>query len=143
MTRAKFFIKGAISTRYISGMIGKHGENSGLGAHVIFLGQVRSDKKNKKVVKEIQYSVYAPMAEKEFQKIKDEAFERYPLHCLHIVHSTGKVGTGEISLAVMASAGHRKKTFEALKFIVEQIKKRVPIWKKEVYDDGSEVWIKH
>ena len=65
----------------------------------------------------------------------------YDLSCAHIYHSIGEVKAGEMSLLVMVSASHRRDTFPALKYIVEQIKAKAPVWKKEIYEDESYKWV--
>ncbi len=81
------------------------------------------------------------MAEKEIAIIREETFGKYDMSCLHIYHSLGEVKVGEVSLFVMVSTAHRQDTFSALEFIVEQIKHKVPIWKKELFEDGTHRWI--
>ncbi|HXC05048.1 MAG TPA: molybdenum cofactor biosynthesis protein MoaE [Bacteroidia bacterium] len=132
--------QGPISPAFIAESIAKHSAKTKIGAHTIFLGQVRADAHAGKIVQSIEYSAYEAMAEKEFHKIREAAFERYELSCLHIHHSVGVVKAGEISLFVFVSAVHRKEVFEACSFIVEQIKLHIPVWGKEVADDGTYVW---
>ncbi|MFI5148250.1 MAG: molybdenum cofactor biosynthesis protein MoaE [Bacteroidia bacterium] len=136
----KVLQQGPISPGFIADSIAKHSVKTKVGAHTVFLGQVRADVVGGKTVQVIEYSAYEEMAEKEFNKIREAAFEKYELSCLHIYHSTGLVKAGEISLFVFVSAVHRKEVFEACSFIVEQIKKQVPVWGKEIADDGTHVW---
>lgn len=139
--KPKYLIEGSISPELISTQAQNHQKKTGLGAHTLFLGQVRADEIDQKRVIAIEYSAYAEMAEKEIENIREEAFEKYDISCLHIYHSIGIVKTGEISLLVMVSAAHRPDAFPALQYIVEQIKHKVPIWKKEIFEDGTERWI--
>jgi len=88
----------------------------------------------------IEYSVYEDMANKEIAKICESAFAKWSLSCLHIYHSNGLVKTGEISLFVFVSAGHRTECLEAVHQIIEEIKHKVPIWKKEIMEDSSVRW---
>jgi molybdopterin synthase catalytic subunit len=81
------------------------------------------------------------MADKEIDSIRENAFAKWPLSCLHIYHSNGPVKTGEISMFIFASAGHRTECLEAVQQIVEDIKHNVPIWKKEIMEDGSAHWV--
>ena len=134
---------GAISPVFISGSIAKHSSKTNIGAHTIFLGQVRKDKISDKEVVEIEYTAYEEMAEQEFHVIREEAFSEYELTCMHIHHSMGKVKAGEISLFVFVSAIHREQVFAACSYIVEQIKSRVPIWGKEIFADGTFIWKKN
>jgi molybdopterin synthase catalytic subunit len=132
--------QGPIPPDFVSASIASHSAKTGLGAHTIFLGQVRRDEIEGKPVEAIEYSAYPEMAEKEFYKIREEAFAKYELGCLHIHHSLGLVKAGEISLFVFVSAKHRKQVFEACSYLVEQIKVRIPIWGKEITGDGSYTW---
>ena len=142
MNARNYFIQGAIDPVFIGEQIAKHSSKHDIGAHSIFLGQVRADEKVGKHVAGIEYSAYEDMANQAFSKIREEAFEQWPLNCLHIYHSTGLVKTGELSLFVFCSSGHRKESIKAMKQIVEGIKHKVPIWKKEIMvldDEGNEL----
>jgi molybdopterin synthase catalytic subunit len=136
----KVIQQGAISPQFIADSITKHSSKTNIGAHTIFLGQVRKDLIDNKEVAEIEYTAYEEMAEHEFHKIREEAFAKYDLTCMHIYHSIGNVKAGEISLFVFVSAVHREPVFTACSYIVEQIKKRVPIWGKEIFADGTFIW---
>ena len=136
----KVIQQGAISPQFIADSIAKHNNKTTIGAHTIFLGQVRNDSINDKEVVEIEYTAYEEMAEKEFHTIREEAFSKYDLTCMHIYHSIGTVKAGEISLFVFVSAVHRQQVFTACSYIVEQIKSRVPIWGKEILSDNTFVW---
>ena len=136
----KVIYMGAISPEFIAESIAKHSSKRNIGAHTIFLGQVRNDLIAGKEVTGIEYSAYEEMAEAQFYAIREEAFEKFDLSCMHIYHSSGVVKTGEISLFVFVSAKHRKQVFDACSFIVEAIKSSVPVWGKELFDDGSHVW---
>ena len=106
------------------------------GGHSFFLGQVRADRINGKIVKAIEYSAYEGMVEAEADKIKKSVLEEFDdVKSIDIVHSTGIVKAGEISLLVSVSAGHRKQAIEACSKTVELIKERLPVWKKEIYED--------
>jgi len=136
----KVFKQGAISSEFIGESIKKHQSKTSIGAHNIFLGQVRADDINGKKVTAIDYSVYEEMANQKFYEIREEAFEKFELTCSHIYHSIGKVAVGEICLFVFVSAPHRKVVFEAIEFIVERIKKDAPVFGKEVFEDETHVW---
>jgi molybdopterin synthase catalytic subunit len=136
----KVIIEGPISPQFIADSIAKHSSKTNIGAHTIFLGQVRKDEIEEKKVVAIEYSAYPEMAEKEFHAIREEAFEKYKLTCMHIYHSIGTVKFGEISLFVFVSSVHRTDVFTACSDIVDQIKNRVPIWGKEIFEDGTFVW---
>jgi molybdopterin synthase catalytic subunit len=136
----KVFVHGPISPAFIADSIGKHSTKTTIGAHDIFLGQVRNDIIEGKTVQAIDYSSYEEMAEEKFHEIREAAFSKFDLTCMHIYHSIGKVKTGEISLFVFVSSAHRKATFEACSWIVEEIKVNVPVWGKEIFDDETYVW---
>ena len=134
------FIQGAITPEFIAKAIAKHQTKTQIGAHDIFLGQVRADEIGGKKVEGIEYSAYEEMANLKFHEIREAAFKRFNLSCLHIYHSTGIVKTGEICLFVFVSSPHRKEVFEALHEVVEEIKKQVPVFGKELFEDDSYQW---
>ncbi len=137
------FIEGAISSEFIGNSIAKHQSKTAIGAHTIFLGQVRADKIDDKTVVAIEYSAYEEMAETSFYEIREAAFAKYNLSCLHIYHSLGMVKTGEICLFVFVSAPRRKVVFEAVEFLVEEIKQKVPVFGKEIFEDETYIWKKN
>ena len=141
MPEKSFFIQGPIKPKFIAEQIEMHNTKHNIGAHSIFLGQVRADETDNKKVTGIEYSTYEDMADKEIAKVRENAFEKWPLSCLHIYHSNGRVKVGEISLFILVSAGHRTECLEAVQQIVEDIKHNVPIWKKETMEDGSTHWV--
>ena len=143
MPEKSYFIQGPIKPQFIAEQIAKHNTKHNIGAHSIFLGQVRADEVDNKKVTGIEYSNYEDMADKEITKIRESAFAKWPLSCLHIYHSNGPVKTGEISLFIFVSAGHRTECLAAVHQIVEDIKHMVPIWKKEIMEDGSVRWAEH
>jgi molybdopterin synthase catalytic subunit len=137
------FVQGAISSDFIGNSIAKHQSKTTIGAHNIFLGQVRADSIDGKMVVAIEYSAYEEMAEQSFHEIREAAFAKYELSCLHIYHSLGLVKTGEICLFVFISAPRRKVVYEALEFLVEEIKEKVAIFGKELFEDESYTWKKN
>ncbi len=134
------FVEGAITPEFIANSIAKHQTKTGIGAHDIFLGQVRADVIEGKEVKAIDYSAYESMANQKFHEIREATFEKFDLSCMHIYHSLGRVEAGEICLFVFVSSPHRKVVFEALQYVVEEIKAQVPVFGKEVLDDESYQW---
>jgi molybdopterin synthase catalytic subunit len=136
----KVFIDGPVSPEFIAKSIASHSTKKDIGAHSIFLGQVRNDQIDGKAVAAIEYTAYTEMAEQKFHEIREDAFANYPLTCLHIYHSLGTVLAGEISLFVFTSAAHRTEAIKACEYIVERIKLEVPVWGKEILEDGSTVW---
>ncbi len=136
----KVFVDGPISGTDIGVSITKHQSKTDIGAHDIFLGQVRADVIDGKEVVAIEYSAYEEMANKAFHEIREAAFAKFDLSCMHIYHSLGVVKTGEICLFVFTSSKHRKMAMEATRFLVEEIKAKVPIFGKERFADDSYSW---
>ena len=134
------FVSGAISPQFIGESIAKHQSKTTIGAHDIFLGQVRADVIEGKTVAAIEYTAYEEMANKKFHEIREAAFEKFNLNCMHIYHSLGTVKAGELCLFGFVSSPHRKEVFEALQHIVEEIKVQVPIFGKELFEDESYQW---
>ncbi|MGB5172814.1 molybdenum cofactor biosynthesis protein MoaE [Eudoraea sp.] len=134
------FVQGAITPEFIANSIAKHQSKTQIGAHDIFLGQVRADKIDGKTVMGIEYSAYEDMANLKFHEIREATFEQYDLSCMHIYHSLGVVKTGEICLFVFVSSPHRKEVFEALHYLVEEIKKSVPVFGKELFEGDGYQW---
>jgi molybdopterin synthase catalytic subunit len=134
------FIEGAITPEFIANSIAKHQSKTQIGAHDIFLGQVRADTIEGKLVKAIDYTAYESMANEKFHEIRETTFSKFELSCMHIYHSLGTVNVGEICLFVFVSAPHRKEVFEALHYVVEEIKSQVPVFGKEIFEDASYQW---
>lgn len=110
------------------------------GATAIFLGHVRSSNEGREVTG-IEYSAYDEMALREMQAILDEAGERYGVPNATTKHRVGVLGVGDVSIAVVVAAPHRAPAMDALRFIVDETKRRAPIWKLEHYVDGSRQWV--
>jgi len=136
----KVFLEGPISPQFVADSISKHRSKTDIGAHNIFMGQVRADVKGGKEVTAIDYSTYREMAEKEFHEIRESAFIQFDLSCMHIYHSLGLVNAGEISLFIFVSSKHRDECYKASRFLVEEIKAKVPIFGKEIFTDNSHSW---
>jgi molybdopterin synthase catalytic subunit len=134
------FVQGPVTPGFIAQAIEAHQSKTQIGAHDIFLGQVRADRIDGKLVGAIEYTAYEEMANKKFQEIREAAFEKFNLSCLHIYHSIGTVKAGEICLFVFVSAPHRKVVFDALHQVVEDIKDQVPVFGKELFEDNSYQW---
>ena len=134
------FVEGPISSEFVGHSIAKHQSKTNIGAHNIFLGQVRADVIDSKTVKAIEYTAYEEMANSKFHEIRELAFDKFDLTCMHIYHSIGTVNAGEICLFVFVSSTRRKEVFKALEFIVEEIKARVPVFGKEIFEDSSHQW---
>ena len=134
------FMHGAISSAFIADRIQKHSIKTNIGAHSIFLGQVRNDVIDGKHVEAIEYSTYEEMALEQMHKIREAIFQKYQLTCMHVYHSLGIVKAGEISLFVFTSSQHRKAAIDACEEVVERIKKELPVWGKELFEDASYQW---
>jgi molybdopterin synthase catalytic subunit len=109
------------------------------GCIVTFIGTVR-DYSGSKNVSKMSLEVYEEMALNELEKISEEAKELFALNCVNIVHRHGELSVGENIVFIGVSAGHRDQGFEGCRFIIDELKKRVPIWKKEFTPEG-EFWV--
>lgn len=109
------------------------------GGTAAFVGTVRRGPEDGPVSR-IEYTAYEAMLEAELERIVGEVFERWPDARVAARHRLGAVAAGEVSLAVAAAAPHRHTAFEACRFVVEEAKRRLPVWKREILDDGSVSW---
>ena len=134
------FVQGPVAASFIGDSIQKHSSNNAIGAHSIFLGQVRADIIEEKKVIAIEYTAFEEMAQEKMHIIRESIFEKYLLTCMHVYHSLGKVAVGEISLFVFASSAHRKACIAACEETVERIKAELPIWGKELFDNETHQW---
>lgn len=114
-------------------------ESPEAGAVNVFLGVVRNNNLGR-AVQYLEYDAYPAMAEKVMRELGEEARARFGLEDVAVLHRTGRLEIGEASLLVAVSCGHRAESFEAGHWLVNEIKKKVPVWKKEVWEDGEE-WI--
>jgi len=105
----------------------------------VFIGTVRDATKGRTVVR-LEFEAYEPMAIKEMQKIANETFSKWPVQKLLIHHRTGVLKIGEVPVIIAISCAHRDAAFEACRYVIDTLKQTVPIWKKEVFEDG-EVWV--
>jgi molybdopterin synthase catalytic subunit len=110
----------------------------GHGALVTFVGRARDRSDDGRQVVELEYEVYPEMAEAVLVEIAGEAESRWPGVAVGVVHRTGIVPIGEAAVAIVAAAPHRSDAYEANRFVIEEIKERLPIWKRERFVDGSE-----
>ncbi|MDR6513640.1 molybdenum cofactor biosynthesis protein MoaE [Chryseobacterium camelliae] len=134
------FIQGAISPQLISESIAKHSVKKNIGAHSIFLGQIREDVIDNRVVKAIEYTAYEEMALERMRDIREDIFSRYELTCMHVYHSLGTIHAGEICLFVFTSSKHRKMAMDACDELVERIKSELQVWGKEIINDETHQW---
>jgi molybdopterin synthase catalytic subunit len=109
------------------------------GAVVSFVGLVRDHHGGRRVAR-LEYSAYGPMAEAECARIVAEAESRWPVR-IALEHRVGALEIGDAAVAVAAGAAHRDEAFAACRYLIEEVKRRVPIWKKEFYADGSVEWV--
>ena len=110
------------------------------GGFVSFEGWVRDWNEGRRV-KKLHYEAYEPLALNEGHRIVNEAFEKYPVRELRAIHRLGELELSEIAVWVGAAARHREEAFAACRFVIDQIKTRAPIWKKEFYEDGESEWV--
>jgi molybdopterin synthase catalytic subunit len=143
MSKKTVFIQGAISSEFIGNSIAKHQSKTTIGAHNIFLGQVRADDIEGNLVTAIEYSAYEEMANEKLDEIRERAFAQFDLICMHIYHSLGEVKAGEISLFVFVSATRRKQVYAATEAIVNWVKNEVPIFGKELFENDTFTWKKN
>jgi len=114
--------------------------SDGAGATSLFLGTVR-DINDGRAVTGMEYTAYGAMAERELTKIAAEAVDRFGGVALSIEHRIGVLALGDVSVAIAASHPHRRDALDATRFVIEELKKRVPIWKREHYADGTREWV--
>jgi molybdopterin synthase catalytic subunit len=110
------------------------------GAISLFVGTVREVNEGRSV-SAIEYSAYKSMASAELDRILDEAEARFGISALVVEHRIGLLGLGAVSVAIAAAHVHRAPALECTRYVIEEIKKRVPIWKKEHYADGTREWV--
>ena len=110
-----------------------------MGCAVIFLGVVRNQTEGRRVQR-LKFEVDEETAVAELKSIRDEAIERFGVEDISIVHRTGSLDVGESIVMIVAGAAHREPAFKACRFVIEELKRRAPIWKKEVTDTGA-YWV--
>jgi len=110
------------------------------GAIALFIGTVR-DTNDGRTVTGIEYTAYLAMAEAELARILAEAVRLFDRPAIAIEHRIGTLDVGEISVAIVAGHAHRAPALDSVRYVIEQLKKRVPIWKREHYSDGERAWI--
>jgi molybdopterin synthase catalytic subunit len=110
------------------------------GAVTVFAGRVRDHNHGRPVIR-LHYEAYGEMAERELVTILDETARRWTLSHLEAVHRTGTLELGELSVAIVVAAPHRATAYEASRHVIEEIKRRLPIWKREEYADGQVEWV--
>ena len=115
-------------------------QSTEFGAISVFAGTVR-DTNDGRSVTAIDYSAYTSMAESELESILAEAQERFGVMEIVVEHRVGTLAHGDVSVAIVAAHAHRAPALDCTRFVIEEIKKRVPIWKREHYADGAREWV--
>jgi len=115
-------------------------KNETCGAFVAFEGWVRNHNEGQDVLK-LEYESYKPLAVKEGERIIAEAREKFPVAEIVCLHRVGELAIGDIAVWVGVSSAHRGEAFDACRYIIDEVKHRVPIWKKEHYTDGDSGWV--
>ena len=105
----------------------------------VFIGTVRDETQGKPVLR-LEFEAYESMALREMQKIAEQTFEHWPVLSIAIHHRTGVLEVGDVAVVIAVGAAHRAAAFEACRYAIDTLKLTVPIWKKEVFEDG-EVWV--
>ncbi|MCS5489971.1 molybdenum cofactor biosynthesis protein MoaE [Algoriphagus limi] len=139
-TPKNIFVQGPISPEKIAQSVANHQSKTDIGGHSIFLGQVRKDQKENGTVVAIEYTAYEEMALQKAFEIREDIFAKYPLTCMHIYHSLGRVEVGQLCLFVFTSSKHRRAAMDACDELVERIKAELPVWGKELLDTDEHVW---
>lgn len=111
-----------------------------VGAHGWFVGVTRR-MTQQRVTEKLSFQAHAPMARRQLEQLASEAIGKFSLAHVVIVHRLGEVPVGQASVVVGCSSGHRESTFQALPWIMDRLKRDVPIWKQETYVDGSTEWV--
>jgi len=140
MQLKNIFKEGAIPASFIADSIAKHATKTEIGGHNIFLGQVRADDIDGKIVKAIEYTSHVDMALEKMHEIREAIFAKYEITCMHIHHSLGIVKAGELCLFVFTSSKHRKIAIDACTECVERIKAELPVWGKEIFEGDEYQW---
>lgn len=112
------------------------------GAVVTFLGVVRDSTDDRAVIG-LDYEAFDQLATREMARIAEAAIDKWPLGRVVIVHRTGSLSVGEVSVLISVSAPHRAEAFDACEFLIDTLKKEVPVWKKELFEDGTAAWADH
>ncbi|MBL7812370.1 MAG: molybdenum cofactor biosynthesis protein MoaE [Bacteroidetes bacterium] len=135
-----FFVNGPVSPEKIAANIAAHQNKTHVGASQLFLGQVRADEVNGLKVTAIEYSAYEEMANAEIARIREEIIVKYKLSCAHVYHSLGHIEAGQVCFFVSVSSPHREASTLACSEMVERIKKEVPVFGRELFENDSHQW---
>ena len=113
--------------------------NDASGGIDVFIGTVRNSTKSKPVLR-LEFEAYEPMAIAEMEKIAEQAIQKFKVQKIALHHRTGTLQIGEVAVVIAVSAPHRAAAFDACRYCIDTLKETVPIWKKEIFEDG-EVWV--
>lgn len=134
------FWEGPIPASKVADSLQSHASKTQIGAHALFLGQVRADEKIEGKVTAIEFTAYEEMALEKASEIREAIFARYPISCMHIWHSLGRIHAGEICLMVFTSGTHRREAIDACNEAVERIKAELPVWGRELLENDMHQW---
>jgi molybdopterin synthase catalytic subunit len=137
----KYIVDGEIDVKFIMDTLADGSPDS--GSLIMFEGRVRADEVDGSFVEKIFYESYISMAEKEIEKIEDEVIKKFGVKKVVIKHRIGEVKVGEVALFVAVLSAHRTEGFEAIQYAINEVKKRVPIWKREILSNGKTRWRKN
>jgi molybdopterin synthase catalytic subunit len=142
MEKMKCLYAGPLPKALAGELMIRDGSGSETGGLSVFAGQVRADLVDGRKVRAIEYSAYDAMVEKEVEVIRSQIMSAYnDVKTVAIIHSVGEVKAGELSLLVVVTAGHREHAMRACSHTVELVKERLPVWKKEIFEDQSHRWV--
>ncbi|MDA2932352.1 molybdenum cofactor biosynthesis protein MoaE [Nitrospinae bacterium AH-259-F20] len=130
-------VEGPISLDEVAQMVRRDSS----GAVAAFGGVVREETEGRRVLY-LEYEAYPSMAERKMTQIGEEIRAKWTVDSVAILHRVGRLEVGEMSLAIAVAAPHRREALDACSYAIERLKEVVPIWKKEVFEDG-EVWVGH
>lgn len=134
----RHIVDGEIDVKFIMDTLADGSPDS--GSLIVFEGRVRADEVGGNFVEKIFYESYISMAEKEIEKIEDEVIKKFGVKRVVIKHRIGEVKVGEVALFVAVLSAHRTEGFEAIQYAINEVKKRVPIWKREILSNGKTRW---
>jgi len=137
----RHIVDGEIDVKFIMDTLADGSPDS--GSLIVFEGRVRADEVGGNFVEKIFYESYISMAEKEIEKIEDEVIKKFGVKKVVIKHRIGEVKVGEVALFVAVLSAHRTEGFEAIQYAINEVKKRVPIWKREILSNGKTRWRKN
>ena len=142
MSKSKYIVEGPLPYSLAGELMARDAGGETAGGVSVFAGQVRADVVDGHIVKAIEYSSYDSMLTEAVDTIRDIVFKAFSdVKSVTIIHSSGVVRAGELSLLVVVTAGHRDQAMRACTHTVELVKERLPVWKKEIFEDDAHRWI--